>query len=150
MGKEIERKFLIKGEIPRKNIKEKLIKQGYIFIEKGKHLRIRLYMGKAILGLKFTKGIFRDEFETLLSLKDGKEIYNKCEHTVEKYRTTFKIGKNTYDIDRYPNGITVVEVEFQSESDAKKWKKPEWIGKEISGNRDYSNLRLASQNLKFK
>ncbi len=150
MSKEIERKFLIKGEIPVKGNKPKLIKQGYIFIEKGKHLRIRLYMGKVILGLKFTKGIFRDEFETILSKKDGNEIYKKCDYTVEKYRTTFKIGSNTYDIDEYPNGITVVEVEFKSEVAAKKWEKPEWIGKEISGNNDYSNIRLASQNLKFK
>lgn len=153
MAKEIERKFLLaKGTsipLPAK-LEQTSIKQGYIFLEKGKHLRIRIYQKlKAFICLKYTSGPIRDEYEYLIPLEDGIEIYKKCDAKLEKKRTTFKRGKETYDIDTYPNGITAVEVEFQSLKDAKKWVKPHWIGEEITGNSKYSNIQLAKQNLKF-
>lgn len=152
MGKEIERKFLLaKGtSIPIPAGYKKLkIKQGYIFAEKGKHLRIRLYKDKAVIGLKYTSGPIRDEYEYEIPMKDAKEMYAKCTMKLEKNRLTFKRFKETYDVDTFPNGIQFVEVEFNSIKDSKKWVKPHWIGKEITGESKFSNIALAKKNLKF-
>lgn len=152
MGKEIERKFLLaKGTsipIPDNFVKYD-IKQGYIFAEKGKQVRVRLTKGKAILCIKFTGGFIRDEYEYEIPLKEGKEIYAKCTSKLEKHRLSFTVGNQTYDVDSYPNKITFVEVEFKSIKAAKKWKKPRWIGKEITGVGKYSNILLAKKKLKF-
>lgn len=152
MAKEIERKFLLTrgSSIP---LPEKGtiidIKQGYIFAEKGKHLRIRLYKHKAVIGLKYTSGPIRDEYEYEIPMKDAKEMYSKCTMKVEKVRHTFKRGDETYDIDSFPNKMMFVEVEFKSIKAAKKWVKPSWIGEEITGVAKYSNIALAKKNLKF-
>jgi CYTH domain-containing protein len=151
MGKEIEKKFLLAGSIPIPAKHQKLlIKQGYISAEKGKQVRIRLYTTKAVLGIKFTGGQVREEFEYEIPMSDGKNLYNKCSWTLEKKRLTFKRGKEQYDIDTYPNGITFVEVEFKSLKNMENWVKPSWIGEDITDNKDYSNIVLAQQNLKFK
>lgn len=154
MGKEIEKKFLLTGgkatiPIPAKFDKQ-FIKQGYISVEKGKQVRIRLYRTKAVLGIKFTGGQVREEFEYEIPMSDGKSLYNKCAWTLEKKRLSFKRGKEQYDIDTYPNGIIFVEVEFSSLKNMENWVKPTWIGEEITDNKDYSNIVLAQQNLKFK
>lgn len=153
MAKEIERKFLLTANspipVPAEFTVTKL-KQGYIFADKGKHLRIRLYKNKAVIGLKYTDKFIRDEFEYEVPMKDGKTMYSKCTATVEKIRRSFKRGDETYDIDEYPNKLMFVEVEFKSMKASKKWVKPSWIGEEITGIRKYSNIELAKQNLKFK
>lgn len=147
MGKEIERKFLIKGETPFDNKTPKLIKQGYVIVEKNRHLRVRLIGNKGILGLKFINGPVRDEFEYPIDIEEANEIYNKCRWSLEKKRITGIIDDLSYDIDEYPNGIRVVEVEFPKER--YKFKKPKWMGKEVSKNKKYSNITLAKKNLRF-
>lgn len=152
MAKEIERKFLLArgASIPiPENFQKFNIKQGYIFSEKGKHLRIRLYSDKAVICLKFTDGPIRDEFEYEVPMKDGKNMYKKCTMKLEKHRLTFSRFNENYDIDSYPNGMRFVEVEFKSVKASKTWVKPSWIGKEITGSRQYSNIALAKKNLKF-
>lgn len=150
MAKEIEKKFLMIGSPPVPYANPKLIKQGYIFTEKGKHLRIRLCEGKAILGLKYTTGPVRDEYEYEISMADGLEIYSKCESSLEKVRFTMNINDEHYDIDTFPNKVEFVEVEFESEEASNNWVKPDWIGEEITNDAKYSNIALAQQNLKFK
>jgi CYTH domain-containing protein len=153
MGKEIEKKFLLKegASIPIPSKFEKLnIKQGYICAEKGKQVRIRLYTKKAVLCVKFTGGLVRDEFEYEIPMSEAKQIYSKCLWTLEKKRLSFKRGKEQYDVDTYPNGISFVEVEFKSLENLEKWEKPSWLGEEITDNKEYSNIVLAQQNLKFK
>lgn len=152
MAKEIERKFLLTKNSPipiPEGFSKVSIKQGYIFVEKGKHLRIRLYKKQAVLGLKYTSGPVRDEYEYDIPMKDAKEMYSKCTMKLEKNRLTFKRFNETYDVDSYPNGIIFVEVEFASLKASKKWVKPSWIGKEITGVSKYSNINLAKKNLKF-
>lgn len=151
MAKEIERKFLLSGSIPvPEGFSKSEIKQGYILAEKGKQVRVRIAKGKGLLCVKFTDGVLRDEFEYEIPVKDAKEIFSKCTATLEKKRLSFKIDKETYDVDTYPNGLTFVEVEFKSMKDLEKWEKPSWIGEEISGKKKYSNIELAKENLKFK
>jgi adenylate cyclase len=151
MAKEIERKFLITGTVPVPKFEKFKIKQGYLCVEKGKQVRVRIYKDKAAFCIKYTDKLIRDEFEYPIPMADAKVIYSKCKTSVEKIRTSFKIGDETYDFDVFPNGMSWMEVEFKSIKAMKKWEKnkPSWLGKEITGVRRYSNITLAKKNLKF-
>jgi len=148
MAKEIEKKFLLADgasiPIPAKYARFK-IKQAYLLAEKGKQIRIRLTKDKAVITIKYTGNIVRDEYEYGIPMKDGKEIYKKCELKLEKDRLTFSRDNVHYDVDTFINGIVFVEVEFKSLRDMKKWVKPSWLGKEITNDKKYSNIVLAKQ-----
>lgn len=151
MAKEIERKYLISEDFS-KNLKTttlyKFIQQGYIFLGENKHLRIRITdYNKCELGLKYTNGIERDEYEYQIPFKDAKEIYDRCEYTLEKKRYVLGDMDIKYEIDEYPNGLNVVEVELPTKEYV--FIKPDWFLEEISNNINYSNIELAKQNLKF-
>ena len=152
MGKEIERKFLLSKsivvEIPEHHQKFH-IKQGYLLAERGRQVRIRITSDEAVIGIKFTDNIIRDEFEYKIPMNEGYEIYDKLTLSVEKIRTSFKIGQYHYDIDLFPNGMQFCEVEYMSLEDMLNWVKPEWLGDEITGVSKYSNIRLAEKNLRF-
>jgi adenylate cyclase len=151
MAKEIERRFLIKDSIPWDLGSQKLIKQGYILIEESKQLRIRVTGDKSFLCLKYDSSLERDEYEYEIPLIDGLEILHKCELKLEKIRNTVSPIDNSYvvDIDTYPNGLIVAEVEFKSLEDANNFIIIDWFGEEITGRREYSNITLAGQNLQF-
>lgn len=152
MAKEIERKWLVNESILLSTtFYDYFIQQGYIMLEEHKQLRIRLLdNGKAVLGLKYTENAVRDEYEYDIPYNDGLELYNKCEFTVEKKRFVL-IEDNglKYEIDVYPNGLRVVEVEFKSLEEANTFVELDWFDEEITTNREYSNITLAKQNLKF-
>ena len=65
--------------------------------------------------------------------------------------SSHRLPKVHYDVDTFPNKMQWVEVEFKSIKEMKLWEKniPHWIGKEITGSRQYSNIALAKQNLKW-
>jgi CYTH domain-containing protein len=151
MAKEIERKFLLDKAIPWELEQQKLIKQGYVFSDKGKQLRIRIIHDQAFMCLKFTKDRIRDEYEYEVPLIDGLEIYHKCKNKLEKIRNTIRpISKPyTVDVDTYPNGLIVAEVEFKTEEDCNNFEPFEWFGEEITGNKKYSNITLSKQKLSF-
>ena len=150
--KEIEKKFLLAdgGSIPiPAKFKKFKIKQAYIFADFDKKVRIRISRGKAVLGVKYTEGVIRDEFEYEIPIKDGKSMFNKSAFKLEKKRLSFKKNKEKYDVDYYPNNLVVVEVEFKTVELMDKWVKPNWLGEEVTTNSKYSNIVLSKENLKF-
>ena len=151
MAKEIERKFFIETEISPDLGEQKLIKQGYILLDKNKQLRVRVIDHKAFLCLKYTKNKIRDEYEYEIPLIYALEILSKCKYKLEKIRTTLLPHNGNYviDIDTYPNGLTVAEVEFKSQEDCDAFKPIDWFGPEITGVKEYSNITLAKQKLHF-
>lgn len=152
MAQEIERKFLLTegASIPiPSNYNNFYIKQGYIHGDKDKNIRIRLTINKAILGIKFTSEGITDEFEYEIPQSEGREIYKKTTKRVEKKRLSFERDDIHYDVDTYPNGVIIVEAEFESVEQMEAWTKPSWIGEEVTGYEQYSNVVMAEQNLRF-
>jgi CYTH domain-containing protein len=155
MGKEIERKFLWDKPTPFDNIFKEtpvLIRQGYVFVEDHKHLRVRVYdTDDAEMCLKYTSDVVRDEYELDMLPFEALAIFNKCEWRLEKKRYSVKDieADVKYDFDEYPNGMRVVEVEFKTREAAENFKVPDWLGNEISGVYEYSNITLAKQLLAF-
>ena len=142
---EIERKFLVK-EIPDlTQAKCYEIVQGYL--SPNPETRVRKRDNEYFLTIKGVGDVVREEKETKISEKEGKELFSKVESLlVEKTRYLISIGKYTAELDIYKNrlkGLVVVEVEFETVSDAENFVPPKWFGEDISKNKEYRNKVLA-------
>ncbi len=61
-----------------------------------------------------------------------------------RYRIPFSGKTIELDVYRGPHrGLVTADVEFKSQSELVRFKKPEWFGPEITGNRRYANETLA-------
>ena len=138
---EKERKFMLKY-LP-EGLTPVEIKQGYLMIKGRKNLRVRIVNDEtATMTYKVSlrKGV-KDEFEYSVPLEDAYEMYKKAEKKLEKTRYKTKFNGNTIDIDVYPDGLKVVEIEYENE--LKKGDIPDYCGVEITGISKYSNTKIA-------
>lgn len=138
---EKERKFMLKY-LP-EGLTPVEIKQGYLMIKGRKNLRVRIVNDEtATMTYKVSlrKGV-KDEFEYSVPLEDAYEMYKKAEKKLEKTRYKTKFNGNTIDIDVYPDGLKVVEIEYENE--LKKGDIPDYCGTEITGISKYSNTKIA-------
>ena len=134
MAKEIERKFLVKGDAWRALAQGTHYRQGYLNSVKERTVRIRTINDKAFLTIKGpTIGVTRQEYEYEIPHADCIQM---LEHLAEKPI----IEKNRYKIPY--EGLTweIAEVELNDENQV--FNKPEWIGEEISADPRYFNSNL--------
>jgi CYTH domain-containing protein len=150
-SREIERKFLLK-RLP-ENLKRSrrcLIAQGYLATEPGgRHVRLRKKGKTASLTFKVGRGAHREEREIKLSAKQftalwpatvGRRLYKL------RYEMPWKNLLIEIDIYRRKHrGLVVAEVEFPNRTACRKFKAPAWFGREVTGNKRYSNVRLATE-----
>jgi CYTH domain-containing protein len=144
MAKEIERKFLVKEETWRQ-AKGTQYRQGYLNSAKERIVRVRTIDDKGYLTIKgLTVGASRLEFEYEIPLQDANELLNICEKPlIEKIRYTVEDGGMVWEIDEFAGdnrGLIVAEVELDSED--QRFPKPDWIGKEVTGDPRYFNSNL--------
>lgn len=149
MAKEQERKFIL-NYLP-ENIGEPVkIKQAYLMLEeKDKtQLRVRI-IEKNIYNLeayicykKCLSSTTKDEYEYEINLNDAFELFNSSKYQLTKDRYSFMYKGNNVDIDIYPNGLAVVEIEFEEDFE----EIPDFCGIEVTGQREYSNIYLATGN----
>lgn len=62
---------------------------------------------------------------------------------MEKYRYTVPAGRHTFEVDEFlgaNNGLLLAEVELEREDD--EIMKPDWLGKEVTGQKQYYNSQL--------
>jgi adenylate cyclase len=150
-SREIERKFLMKRLPERlKQARRCVIAQGYLAAELGgRHVRLRKKGKTASLTFKVGRGAHREEREIKLSAKQfsalwpatvGRRLY-KLRHEVPW--KNFLIEIDIYR--RKHKGLVVAEVEFPDRTACRKFKAPAWFGREVTGNKRYSNVRLATE-----
>lgn len=147
MGIEIERKFLLEGLTEDLEIlSSTTISQGYLATGE-EELRIRWMGDKFFLTLKRGTGLAREEHEfeissrTFFVLGAGKKMLSKVRHKVNLSDGLFA------EIDDYvglTDPLMTVEVEFDSLEAAERFVPPSWFGKEVTGDKTYSNAKLAS------
>jgi adenylate cyclase len=150
-SREIERKFLLK-RLPEKLKRSRrcLIAQGYLAAEPGgRHVRVRKKGKTASLTFKVGRGAHREEREIKLSAKQFALLWPA---TVGRrlYKVRYEIPWKNFliEIDIYRRkhkGLVVAEVEFPDRRVYRKFKAPAWFGREVTGNKRYSNVRLASE-----
>jgi adenylate cyclase len=147
MATEIERKFLVKGEFRHLAVKEIDITQAYISVEKNKTIRIRISGNEAFLTIKSQiagQSFARNEWEFKIPLSDAKEMTKIClPGKIVKTRYLIPFGKHTWEVDDFHDkneGLVIAEIELGSENE--EFVKPDWLGKEVTGDSRYFNSNL--------
>lgn len=161
MGIEIERKFLLSphttlADFTRgyEDTAEHYL-QGYL--DKGT-VRIRIVNNNkegesaaaAVLTIKGPAskgGLSRSEFEYSVPYEEGVQIFDLCSTSIEKtrYFVPGPLGL-TFEVDVFAGplrGLVVVEVEIPSEDFF--FPKPSSLGKEVTGDKRYTNASLAKK-----
>jgi len=153
MAQEIERKFLVLDDsFKHEAFSKSHIVQGYICSERGRTVRVRIRDDRAYLTIKGPSengGLSRYEFEREIPLEDGQQMMQLCEPgIIDKTRWLVKSGNHTFEVDEFHGaneGLVVAEVELAYEDEP--YKKPDFIGKEVTGDRRYYNSQLAKATL---
>jgi len=146
MGKEIERKYLVKRDAWTPAGAGTHFKQGYLNSQKERVVRVRIEGDTAKLTIKgVTTGVTRSEFEYPLPADDAGILLDQlCEKPlIDKHRHVEQHGGHTWEIDVFHGdneGLVVAEVELASE-DAKP-ELPAWAGAEVSSDPRYFNSNL--------
>jgi len=147
---EIERKFLVlsddfKTEAATKN----RIVQGYLNSNPERTVRVRIKGNKGFLTIKGkgnASGTTRLEWEKEIPVSDAEQLLPLCEKgTIDKIRYEVSVGKHIYEVDVFAGdneGLIVAEIELSSEDES--FEKPNWLGKEVTGEERYYNAFLSN------
>lgn len=152
MGKEIERKFLVKGAAWRNSSQGVLYRQGYLNSAKECTVRVRLAGDKGFLTIKgLTVGAARAEYEYEIPAADAEAMLDDLAEKplIEKIRYKISYAGLIWEIDEFMGdnaGLVVAEVELDSETQA--ISKPDWAGEEVTGDARYFNSNLCRQPFK--
>lgn len=146
MGVEIERKFLVDGEAWRTLGAATLLRQGYLSADPARTVRVRIDGERAFLTIKGKSvGASRGEWEYPIPVADAAQLLDGlCQQPlVEKVRRRIAVGPHTWEVDEFLGanaGLVVAEIELASEDEA--FDKPDWIGREVTGDTRYFNSNL--------
>jgi adenylate cyclase len=148
-NREIERKFLVKG-LP-DNLKQSrhfIIEQGYLATESaGRQVRLRKTGNTTSLTFKIGRGSHREEREIKLSPNQFAALWPATAgRRLRKVRYEIPWDSVVIEIDIYRGrhaGLVVAEVEFPDGLSCRKFEAPWWFGREVTGEKRYSNVRLA-------
>lgn len=148
MAQEIERKFLVEDDSYRQEAySHSRIVQGYISSARGRTVRVRIRDGKGYLTIKGPSnesGTSRYEWEKEITLSEAEELMKLCEPgIIDKTRYLVRSGSHVFEVDEFygeNQGLVVAEVELNTEDES--FKKPHFIGKEVTGDVRYYNSFL--------
>ena len=149
MAQEIERKFLVEGDAYRAlAFDSSRIAQGYISSTGGRTVRVRIRDQRAFLTIKGPSadgGLSRYEFETEIPLADARDLLAICEPgIIQKTRYLVRAADDhVFEVDEFygdNEGLVMAEVELQSPDEP--YVKPDFIGREVPGDRRFYNSHL--------
>jgi adenylate cyclase len=150
-NREIERKFLVK-RLPEKLNRSRryIIAQGYLATEPaGRHVRVRKKGKTSSLTFKVGRGAHREEREIKLSAKQFATLWPATVgRRLRKLRYEIPWKNLMIEIDIYRgrhSGLVVAEVEFPDQATCRRFEPPSWFGREVTGEKRYSNVRLANE-----
>ncbi len=148
MATETERKFLVKKDLWQKAEKPipDFYRQGYLYSDVSKTIRIRITSSKAYLTIKGkTTGASRPEFEYEIPKEDAAEMLDQmAESRLEKYRYKINFEGNVWEVDDFKGeneGLLMAEIELDSETET--FVLPPWAGEEVTQDNRYFNSYLA-------
>ena len=160
MGLEIERKWLVKDEILKKQDSIHLedfdyrdISQGYLCAVPV--IRIRKSIKKSgeshyMLSYKGRGLLEREEYNLPLTAEAYESLKRKIEgRLIEKRRYILPFGKYKIELDIFKGkleGLIYAEVEFPSKEEAENFSAPEWFNRELTEEPGNSNADLALRN----
>lgn len=147
MATETERKFLVKGEFRHLAIRNIAIRQYYLSISPEKTIRIRFSDNEAFLTIKSKisgKSFTKNEWEFPVPVSEADEISGIClPGKIVKTRYLIPYEGHTWEVDVFHDkneGLIIAELELSGENE--EFRKPEWLGEEVTGNPIYYNANL--------
>lgn len=154
-GMEIERKFLVSSDsYKRQATSQSRIKQGYICSGHGRTVRVRLRDHCAFLTIKgpsLDGGLSRYEFEKEITLDEAEHLFRLCEPgIIDKTRYLVPSGPHTFEVDEFygdNEGLVMAEVELSAPDEP--YEKPDFIGREVTGDRRFYNSHLRQNPFKL-
>ncbi len=146
---EIERKFLILSDnYKTEAFKKTRIVQGFLNTHKERTVRIRIKGKQAFItvkGISNKEGTTRLEWEKEIPVLEAEILLEICEpNLIEKTRFEIKSENHIFEVDEFygeNEGLTIAEIELSSENET--FKKPKWLGKEVTGDIRYYNSLLS-------
>lgn len=153
MHTEIERKFLVSGEIDVITDNGLHIVQAYLCSAPERTVRLRISGDRAwitIKGKSTDNGLSRYEWEKEIAPEDAYELLSLCEPgVIDKTRHLIDYKGHRFEVDVFHGeneGLVTAEIELDSEEE--EFEKPQWIGKEVSGDVRYYNSSLRTKPFK--
>ena len=149
MAVEIERKFLVDGEF--RHIAESSVRvvQGYLSSVPERTVRVRVYGDRGFItikGIGSSSGMSRFEWEKEISCEEAMSLREICEAgVIDKTRHIVRVGDHVYEVDEFHGdneGLVVAEIELSSEDES--FVRPDWLGREVTGDSRYYNSMLSS------
>lgn len=148
MAFEIERKFLVTDDSYKAiAFHSDRIAQGYICREGGNSARVRVRGEKGYITIKGPStddGLSRYEWEKEIPASEAWELMKLCHGgIIDKTRYLVKSGRHTFEVDEFHGdneGLVVAEVELKELDE--KFECPQFIGKEVTGEKRYYNSHL--------
>ena len=149
MSLEIERKFLVKNEdFKKESYQKKQLQQGYLNSDKNRTVRIRVSDNTAFLTIKGksnSTGTTRFEWEKEIDKMEAEQLLFLCEPSIiNKTRFYIKAENHIFEVDEFYDdnkGLIIAEIELNSENEL--FKKPLWLGEEVTGDKRYYNSSLS-------
>jgi adenylate cyclase len=146
---EIERKFLVSSNAFKKEaFKSTRITQGFLNTHKERTVRVRLKGNKGFItvkGLSTSNGLTRFEWENEITKEEAEALLKLCEPgVIDKVRYEIKVGTHIFEVDEFfgdNEGLIIAEIELENENDI--FEKPDWLGKEVTGNVKYYNSQIS-------
>ena len=148
---EIERKFLVKSNAYKEeSFKATRITQGFLNTDKNRTIRVRVKEDKGYLTVKgksTNNGLSRFEWEKKISKIDAESLLQLCKKgIIDKIRYHVKVDNHIFEVDEFLDenkGLIIAEIELNHENEI--FKKPNWLGKEVTGDIKYYNSQLSKQ-----
>ncbi len=146
---EIERKFLVtSNNFKNEAQKSTRIMQGFLNTDPERTVRIRIkgdYGFITVKGIGNESGTSRFEWEKEINVNDAEQLLKICEPgIIEKTRYEIQSGRHTVEVDEFfgqNQGLIVAEIELNHENES--FLKPDWLGKEVTGDPKYYNAQLS-------
>jgi CYTH domain-containing protein len=152
---EIERKFLVKAEFKHLAVTSELIKQGYLSTDHERTVRVRIAGNKGYITIKgktSENGITRPEFEIEIDVEDADKLLALCvDYIIVKTRYYIPNDRHTFVVDVFEElnkGLVIAEIELTHEDEF--FIKPNWLGEEVTGKKEYYNTSLLKNPFKFR
>jgi len=144
MGKEIERKFLVRKEqLPKELPEGDQLEQGYLSVDPT--VRVRLVTGPdgtrhAELTIKGKGLLSRPEFNYPIPDEDAEALLAISRRSLRKVRR--KLGR--FELDHFrERDLWLAEIELSDEREG--FDRPPWLGEEVTFDPAYANSRLATE-----
>ena len=144
---ECERKFLVRT-VPNIENDGIVLRQGYLAIDGSVSARVRdAGTEGCTLTIKAGRGTVRTEIEFPLTAEQFTEAWAQTGgRRINKTRYRLPIDEHVVELDVFHDdleGLVVAEVEFESETAATEFDPPDWFGREVTDDVEFTNAALA-------